>query len=255
MGRITISSSSGFSGVIRSFDEPSTINAYLNGRIQGRIQCEWSGGTYSYHTPESPVRLTANANQLSGSLSGHISGSNIRMVQSITGSCYLQTDDSIVNMTINNTTVSLGEGSTVLVHGSVAGAKGNVVEGKNSVFYIVQSFSGSVQSIDTVVNNDMPLELRELKDAAGQAYVNSGSIATLYVSESIIKQSTSQVPEYIYSKTTKAFPTIGDIVFDTDGQTRVVSSKIYCPELNETMEVDEYGCIVKTEFDQDEIQP
>lgn len=140
----------------------------------------------------------------------------------------------------------------VLVQGTVdiaRGSSGNLVEGHDRPFFTIQVFSGSILPEDTTVEavqnmaqSDMVMS--NLGFAAGMALVPYSRIPMApQDSEFLIVKS----QEYVDNTIT--LPRIGDIIFTKQsGQARVVSSKIYCPDLHALLTVNDKGTVIQTAY-------
>lgn len=119
-----------------------------------------------------------------------------------------------------------------------SGVDGNLVEGHDRPFFTLQSFSGSIFPEDTtpeaVLNmNISDMTMESLGFTSGMALVkySSGSFG--------------EVKEQEYIQNTLTLPQIGDIIYTSiEGKTRVVSSKLYCPDLNTLLTVNDRGTVV-----------
>lgn len=119
-----------------------------------------------------------------------------------------------------------------------SGADGNLVEGHDRPFFTLQSFSGSVfpedatpEAVQNMNISDMTVE--NLGFTSGMALVrySSGSFG--------------KVKEQEYVQNTLTLPQVGDIIYTSnEGKARVVSSKVYCPDLNALLTINDHGTVV-----------
>lgn len=132
-----------------------------------------------------------------------------------------------------------------LVRGLVtpeSGVKGNLVEGYDRPFFTFQRFSGSVFPADTTLDavqnmnlSDMVLE--NLKFTSGMALLpySTGSFGT--------------VKEQEYVQNTLTLPKVGDIIYTSAKEiARVVSSKVYCSDLNALLTINDQGTVIEENY-------
>lgn len=124
------------------------------------------------------------------------------------------------------------------------GSTGNLVEGHDRPFLTMQSFSGSIFSEDTTVEAVQNMDLSDmvfenLGFTSGMALVEYSQV-TVNAAGTLKK-----VKEQEFVQNTLTLPRIGDILYtQPGGKTRVVSSKVYCPELNALLTINDRGTVV-----------
>lgn len=132
----------------------------------------------------------------------------------------------------------------VLSRGKVeleSGARGNLVEGHDRPFFTLQGFSGSVFPIDTTDEAFRNMETTDM--VIDRLTFTSGMALVGYSSGSF-----GVVKEQEYVKNTLSLPQIGDVVFTGEGgKARVVSSKIYCPELHGILTINDKGTVISVD--------
>lgn len=123
-----------------------------------------------------------------------------------------------------------------------SGTQGNLVEGHDRPFFTLRTFSGSIFPEDTTVEavqnmniSDMVIESLGFTSGMSLVQYSTGSFG--------------KIKEHEYVKNTLTLPQIGDIVYSSrEGRSRVVSSKLYCPDLNALLTINDRGTVISEDY-------
>lgn len=123
-----------------------------------------------------------------------------------------------------------------------SGSQGNLVEGHDRPFFTLQSFSGSVFPEDTTTE---AVQNMNISDMVIESFGFTSGMALVQYSTG----SFGKTKEHEYVKNTLTLPQIGDIVYSSgEGRSRVVSSKLYCPDLNALLTINDRGTVVSEDY-------
>ena len=123
-----------------------------------------------------------------------------------------------------------------------SGTQGNLVEGHDRPFFTLRTFSGSIFPEDTTIEavqnmniSDMVIESLGFTSGMSLVQYSTGSFG--------------KIKEHEYVKNTLTLPQIGDIIYSSrEGRSRVVSSKLYCPDLNALLTINDRGTVISEDY-------